>query len=123
MPEDCYIGQVNYGDFNEDSLPTRSSGFSLFDVLMLKRIAYEHEKELRVLIMDEQYNKEDFFTNYKDNNKLGCKISCKPTNFIESIYISPKSEPWFKELVKKLSISKGFVDSVIFTSNMDESPY
>ena len=98
LPEtdfDQYIGEVNYIDYKKELIPFDDSFFPF----LYKRKSFQYEGEVRVITdigsSDIQINE-------------GLKISVDINELIEKIYIHPKSENWYKNLVIQLVKQLGF---------------
>jgi hypothetical protein len=90
-----YIGEVNYIDYKKEYIPFDD----MFFPFLFKRKSFQYEREIRIL------------TDVADNNiKLndGLKINVDINQLIEKIYIHPKSENWYKNLVIQLVKQLGF---------------
>lgn len=84
-----YIGEVNYIDYKKEYIPFDD----MFFPFLFKRKSFQYEREVRII------------TDIGDNNvKLneGLKINVDINQLIEKIYIHPKSENWYKNLVIQL---------------------
>ena len=90
-----YIGEVNYIDYKKEYIPFDN----LFFPFLFKRKSFQYEGEVRV-ITDTTKN------NIKIND--GLKIDINVLHLIEKIYIHPKSENWYKNLVIELVEKLGF---------------
>ena len=90
-----YIGEVNYIDYKKELIPFDDSFFPF----LFKRKSFQYEGEVRVITdigsSDIQINE-------------GLKISVDINELIEKIYIHPKSENWYKNLVIQLVKQLGF---------------
>ena len=100
-----YIGEVNYIDYKKEYIPFDD----LFFPFLFKRKSFQYEREVRI-ITDVS----------KTNTKLneGLKISVDINQLIEKIYIHPKSENWYKNLVIELVKQLGF-DFTIEKSDLE----
>ena len=90
-----YIGEVNYIDYKKEYIPFDD----MFFPFLFKRKSFQYEREVRII------------TDVADNNiKLndGLKIHVDISQLIEKIYIHPKSENWYKNLVIQLVKQLGF---------------
>lgn len=112
LPDDSFIGMVNYIDYKSEAIPEDN----LFDPLMHKRISFEHEKEVRSVIW-----KEDLF-GLKENNLTGINIGIDLNNVIKAIYISPTAPHWFYETVKDVTQKYG-ISSQIYKSDLYSDPF
>jgi len=75
---------------------------------MYKRKSYEHEKELRAVIMNR-------------NNSQGKIVKVDLNILINRVYVAPNSKKWFYELLKKTLVRFGLSKEVI-NSVIDKSP-
>lgn len=90
-----YIGEVNYIDYKKEYIPFDD----MFFPFLFKRKSFQYEREVRII------------TDVADSNiKLndGLKINVDISQLIEKIYIHPKSENWYKNLVIQLVKQLGF---------------
>jgi len=90
-----YIGEVNYIDYKKEYIPFDD----MFFPFLFKRKSFQYEGEVRIIsdISEE---------NIKIND--GLKIDIDIKELIEKIYIHPKSENWYKNLVIQLVKQLGF---------------
>src|SRR5690606_34539401 len=84
-----YIGEVNYIDYKKDYIPFEDEFFPF----LFKRRSFQYEREVRILTDVTTLGKEI------DN---GLKVPVNIEELIEKIYIHPKSEVWYKNLVIEL---------------------
>lgn len=108
QPEDHfqqYIGEVNYIDYKKEYIPFDD----LFFPFLYKRKSFQYEREVRI-ISDVTKN------NLKLND--GLKINVDVNQLIKKIYIHPKSENWYKNLVIQLVAQLGF-DIAIEKSDLE----
>ncbi len=90
-----YIGEVNYIDYKKEYIPFDD----MFFPFLFKRKSFQYEREVRIITDVTQ-------TNIKLND--GLKINVDINQLIEKIYIHPKSENWYKNLVIELVSKLGF---------------
>ncbi|MFV5692296.1 hypothetical protein ACM55K_09760 [Flavobacterium sp. LT1R49] len=90
-----YIGEVNYIDYKKEYIPFDD----MFFPFLFKRKSFQYEREVRI-ISDVEDN------TIKIND--GLKINVDINELIEKIYIHPKSENWYKNLVIQLVKQLGF---------------
>jgi hypothetical protein len=100
-----YIGEVNYIDYKKEYIPFDD----MFFPFLFKRKSFQYEREVRI-ISDVADN------NIKIND--GLKINVDINELIEKIYIHPKSENWYKNLVIQLVKQLGF-DFTIEKSDLE----
>ncbi|VXB56139.1 conserved hypothetical protein [Flavobacterium sp. 9AF] len=90
-----YIGEVNYIDYKKEYIPFEDTFFPF----LFKRKSFQYEREIRV-ISDVSH------TNI--SIKEGLKIDVVINQLIEKIYIHPKSENWYKNLVEQMVKKLGY---------------
>lgn len=90
-----YIGSVNYIDYKKEFIPFDDTFFPF----LFKRKSFQYEREIRII--SDVSN-----TNLKIDN--GLKVDVNLNQLIEKIYIHPKSENWYKNLVIELVSKLGF---------------
>lgn len=94
-----YIGEVNYIDYKKEYIPFNDTFFPF----LFKRKSFQYEREVRI-ISDVTQNKIEI--------NDGLKIDVDIHQLIEKIYIHPKSENWYKNLVIQLMEQLGFNFSI-----------
>lgn len=100
-----YIGEVNYIDYKKEYIPFDD----MFFPFLFKRKSFQYEREVRIL------------SDVSENNislNDGLKINVNINQLIEKIYIHPKSENWYKDLVINLVKQLGF-DFTIEKSDLE----
>jgi len=88
-PENTFeqqIGEVNYIDYKKEYIPFNDAFFPF----LFKRKSFQYEREIRIISDLNAHNV---------NINEGVKISVDIRQLIEKIYIHPKSENWYKNLV------------------------
>lgn len=90
-----FIGEVNYIDYKKEYIPFDDSFFPF----LFKRKSFQYEREVRII-------SDVTSDNLKIND--GLKIDVDINQLIERIYIHPKSENWYKNLVIELVEKLGF---------------
>ena len=100
-----YIGEVNYIDYKKEYIPFDD----VFFPFLFKRKSFQYEREVRIISDVTQ-------SNIKLND--GLKINVDINQLIEKIYIHPKSENWYKNLVIQLVKQLGF-DFTIEKSDLE----
>lgn len=88
------IGEVGYIDYKKHKL--KSGG--IVSLATHKLLSYEHEKELRALIIGQ--STED----YKPLFENGKYVDIDLTSLIEKIYVAPNAPQWFFELVTSIAL-------------------
>lgn len=97
-PENNYkqfIGEVNYIDYKKEYIPFDD----MFFPFLFKRKSFQYEREVRIIsdVAESTITLND-----------GLKINVNLDQLIEKIYIHPKSENWYKNLVIQLVKQLGF---------------
>jgi hypothetical protein len=100
-----YIGQVNYIDYKKEYIPFDD----LFFPFLFKRKSFQYEREVRII-------SDTSDTDITIND--GIKINVDINQLIDKIYIHPKSENWYKNLVIEL-VSKLDFDIRIEKSDLE----
>ncbi|MCR5863159.1 hypothetical protein LRS05_13940 [Flavobacterium sp. J372] len=107
-PEQKYeqhIGAVKYIDYKKEYIPFDDDFFPF----LFKRKSFQYEREVRII---------SNLTKYDLNINEGVKIDVDINTLIERIYIHPKSENWYKNLVIQLMQQLGF-DFIIEKSDLE----
>lgn len=115
----AWIGEVRYLDFDlfpqVENINTLFSRPHLANLLLLKRIAFQHEREIRLIIVDllglteegkvkphtEIADKFEYVKSERDNSVL-LKYPIVPTEFIDGIIFNP----WLNDSLYQLYASK-----------------
>jgi hypothetical protein len=92
---DQYIGEVNYIDYKKEYIPFENDFFPF----LFKRKSFQYEREIRII---------SDVTLHQLKIDNGLKIDIDISQLIEKIYIHPKSENWYKNLVIDLVKRLGF---------------
>ncbi|MFE3868995.1 hypothetical protein ACFX5E_13075 [Flavobacterium sp. LS2P90] len=100
-----YIGEVNYIDYKKEHIPFDD----MFFPFLFKRKSFQYEGEVRIIT--------DIGESEIKINE-GLKINVNINQLIEKIYIHPKSENWYKNLVIQLVKQLGF-DFTIEKSDLE----
>lgn len=111
--EDVYLSVVKYHDYNgktyddlikENPWSPGSSGSTVMPQIF-KRKSFEYENELRAIYIDLpiEYDVEKTKLRNLGSGKL---INTDLETLVERVYIAPKADPWFKDLV--VSVSKKY---------------
>lgn len=97
LSDEVLLGIVNYIDYDNDFMPENN----YFWNYLHKRKSYEHEKELRAIIRPFKINGESI-PKGTPNTEYGKTVKVQISEFIQKIYISPRAQPWFADLVKNV---------------------
>ncbi len=100
-----HIGEVNYIDYKKEYIPFENSFFPF----LFKRKSFQYEREIRIIT--------DVTAQHLTIDN-GLKIDVGVEDLVEKIYIHPKSENWYKNLVIELAKRLGF-DFIIEKSDLE----
>jgi hypothetical protein len=116
LPENVYIGLVQYIDYETDWLPEGNSFFPF----MHKRKSFAHEKEVRIV-----HQELPLFEKKIDVGKLndlkGISVTCDLNLLIEKAYVAPTSPEWYFNLVQEV-LKKYKIDKEVYSSKLDQQP-
>ncbi len=106
LDKNTYIGVVDYIDYEKEWLPEGN----YFWPYVHKRLSFEHEKELRILVqqLPIQEESENHFDYSRVNNEFGKTIKVDLKDLIESVYVSPAAPSWFFEVVAGVAQRYGY---------------
>lgn len=99
LPQEVYLGLVRYLDYEKDDFdPT-----DLFSPFMHKRLAFQHEREVRGIIRASSVPNESEPLAFCDDNPCdGRQVQVELSELIDSVAVSPLAPPWFADLVRSL---------------------
>lgn len=101
------IKPVKYLDYDKEEPPSNN----VFDPYFHKRIAFEHEKELRIVIA--------LLHMKKRAPKHGIFIPVNVNRMIKCIHVAPKAPSWYfkiiQDILKRYGINAGIKQSTLFT--------
>jgi len=126
--EPIFIGKVRYIDYNNASFDDTNN----YNRILHKRKSYEHENELRAVIVKDPVMERVFEIradglNIKRlpesdfENHLGFSACNNMIDLIEKIYVAPSSPPWFSGLVSIIA-KKYKITCEIETSDLADRP-
>ena len=96
-----YIGTVSYIDFDTEAISDRNSLYPYVH----KRKYFEYEREIRAVYCAPSMVPHESKADTVTWGPVGPKaepISVDLDRLINAVYVSPKAEPWFAELVQEL---------------------
>jgi hypothetical protein len=100
--DEIFISEVEYLDYDNDTMPDGNTFFPLIH----KQLAYNYEKEVR-LIYNIQPDKGWDFDWSKEEINEGKYIECDPNHLIKEIILSPYSPKWYFDLIEDISNKYG----------------
>jgi hypothetical protein len=102
--EKVHIGQIEYVDYENVVIDWKN----ILSAAMYKRKSYEHEKELRAIIMS--------------GESVSGKLVATDVNvLIDRVHVAPNSQKWYYELVKK-TVKRYGLDKKVIDSALDQTP-
>jgi hypothetical protein len=117
LPPDTYVGVVHYIDYERGVIPESNAFYSY----LYKRKSFEHEREIRAVLMDLPHKEGDGLDMEREQTEAGKVVPVNLDALIENIYVAPTSPSWFKELVEALSNKYGVRKNVV-QSALDWKP-
>jgi hypothetical protein len=114
VPEDVFVGRVFYIDYDRQVVPFNN----LLWPYIHKRRSFEHERELRAVIVD---MKGAFSSPPSEPPPDGVWRGIDLAALIESVYVAPTAPVWFKDTVHATIKQFEFKFPVV-RSTLDESP-
>jgi hypothetical protein len=90
-----HIGSVNYIDYKKEYIPFGNTFFPF----LFKRKSFQYEREIRII---------SDLSAHQMTIDNGLKVDVDIDQLIEKIYIHPKSENWYKNLIIELVKKLGF---------------
>jgi len=98
--DDIHIGKVKYIDYSRDTIPPGN----IFNPFLYKRKAFEHEKELRAVLMKFPPQEETRGKHilYVDPKWYGIYVKTDLHVLIDELVVSPSVPDWFIDLVTSI---------------------
>jgi len=118
---EVHIGKVKYIDYSTETIPVSKN---VCTPIIHKRKSFEHEKELRAVILFPSaiYSGEGVkIKEIIDDLPKGLSVRVDLDILIERIYIAPTSPLWIKELLTSI-LEKYEMNIEILQSDLDRSP-
>jgi hypothetical protein len=102
LPENVYLGLVNYIDYDTQWLPEGTTYFPFTH----KRKSFEHEREVRAVVQ------EGVIQTGLKNSLSGIEIDIDVSMLVKCVHVSPTSPDWFYTLVDVTAKQFGFIFQV-----------
>ena len=112
-PDLVQIGQVHYVDFQTAIVP----GGNAFWPLLVKRLSFDHERELRAIVIHAPLNSQNALDFDVAPEHLLVPIDL--SQLIEAIYVAPGA--WYADVVREVLLRFGLTCDVR-QSSMDDKP-
>jgi hypothetical protein len=111
-PSRVYVGLVSYIDYDQELIRApRSNTPLLFNTLyplMHKRRSYQHEAELRALVTwSPPLTGKSLKAVWRKPKDTGILVPVDLDLLIESVFVAPNAEPWFRKVVDSVSAKYG----------------
>lgn len=113
LPGTCFLGVVKYIDYNKSTIEFGNA----LNPIVHKRIAFEHEREVRAVIW-ESGDPSAVFTKLGEQGRL---IPINPDTLIEQIFISPDAQPILQDVVADLATTYN-VPAPVIRSEVNAEP-
>jgi hypothetical protein len=119
--DEIHIGKVKYIDYSRDTIPIGN----IFNPFLYKRKAFEHERELRAVIMKFAPQGETVGNHilYVDPKWFGIHVKTDLNILIDKIVVSPSVPDWFIDLVLSIVNKYGLIKKVEQSELSKEPPY
>lgn len=121
VEEDVFVGKVKYIDYDKEWIDTDNLLAPILTPFTHKRKSFEHEREVRAVVTRWPVDNGIGMDFNKETINHGLSIPVDLNLLIESIYIAPKAQAWFADLVSAVVKRYGYHYDVIH-SNLDEQP-
>jgi hypothetical protein len=117
-----YLGEVEYIDLATEAISRLGYRLPPF---MYKRKSFEHEHEVRAVILTSPYPEKvggQPFTPKEITSKvMGWPVKVSLEDLLERVYIAPTAPDWFYRAVEAVTRKYGLTHKVI-PSSLDETP-
>ncbi len=119
--DDIFIGKVKYIDYTREMIP---KGY-IFNPFLYKRKSFEHERELRAVILKFASPQESVEKPilYVDPKWFGIYVKTDLDRLIDAIVVSPSVPDWFIDLVSSIMKKYGLSKKVEQSELSKEPPY
>jgi hypothetical protein len=111
--ERIYLGTVRYISYEDDEIPLEH----VLWPFVSKRKSFEHERELRALMLDEPRA----LAGDAPPPAGGAWVKTPLAELIDAVYVAPDAEPWVRELVERVSRRYG-MQKPVRQSALDKDP-
>lgn len=115
LPDGSKIGVVRYVDYAK----VKQWDGNLFSYAMHKRIAFEHESEVRVVTLPPTLQRDHLGG---ERSPRGYRVPIDLSNAIDMIVISPYTPKWVSDAIENM-LRELRVDIPVFQSEMSVSPF
>jgi hypothetical protein len=116
MPDNTYVGVVQYIDYETEFIPESNS----FYRFMRKRKSFAHEREVRA-VRQAPITVGEEMKALQPNPALGIIVPVSLPDLITHVHVAPTAPPWFGELVEKSTRRFG-LELPVLRSSLDDTP-
>jgi hypothetical protein len=116
LPDNVFIGLVQYIDYEKDWLPEGN----IFFPFMHKRKSFAHEREVRIIHQDLPTSEKGINVN-QSNDLKGISVTADLNLLIERVYVAPTVPKWYFNLVEEV-LKKYKINKKVYSSKLDEEP-
>ena len=120
-PEAVHVGEVIYLDFDTEQPPTYGNTLA---VAYNKRREYEHERELRVVMVKppaDWTSGSPPYAERRDTHPNGLKVTVVLDTLIERVYVAPGRSESFREEVRA-ALERHSLNKLVVASALDRRP-
>ena len=122
LPDRVYTGTVNYIDYRTQAIPVQDLDYAL----VYKRLAFQHEREIRAVITSPPHNDVDDAAAkraaiMKKNCEVGEYVLVDLNTLVDRVYVAPTAPPWFTRVVESL-IHQYAATFEVHPSTLDDPP-
>lgn len=110
------MGVVKYIDMSKDVID-HGPGTNTYNRLLHKRHSFAHEQELRIIVDDARYFREENLL--KRRGVSGINLPIKLEIALDSIFVAPTSPGWYRDLVRKVLNRYGYENVTLSRSDLD----
>jgi hypothetical protein len=111
--EKFYLGAVKYIDYEKEWIDAGN----IFSALIHKRKSFEHEREVRAVVI----RGDEMAVDSRQSIQDGLKLKVNVEKLVEKIYVAPSAPNWFADLVR--AVMKRYGHSFeVKQSNLDKEP-
>lgn len=111
-----YIGKVDYFATVEELVAKAEPRQSPFHEALLKRIAFQHEQEVRFL------THADFLGHFK-RGSTHVSLPLDPCAFIEGVTLDPRADEWYVDAIVRFSARAGLPNRPTKSALYDANPH
>lgn len=119
LPDIAVIGMVRYIDYDQEwfsfKILERLSAF------IHKRLSFEHEREVRAIIVQCPRDASGAFDPLQGTPPLGVSVPVPLEELIHAVYVAPTAPEWYASLVAKITRKYG-LNCPVRASRLDDKP-